>query len=269
MPYSLEKVKGGWFVITTETGKRHSNKPFKTKKQATAQLRAIYANANPDIEGAGFISDVYQNIKGRFSGVRNDYAPKIRTLLKNIGNLEFSSIDIYRKPVEGILTSIINVLTLGKLQQTMNEKGFDNVFHLYMKVGYPNGKALIVEKNEVINISPWNDNMAKGATMINVPLQGRKFSLNELLMGGQKIQGDNWFKYSAFNNNCQIFIKNILEGAGLYTPEINSFVYQDLTTLHKEATIGSKVADFITTSASKLNTFLYGASLNDKLNLGI
>jgi len=269
MPYSLQKVDNGWFVITSATGKRHSNKPFKRKRDAIQQLKALYANTE---EGSGLLDkakDLYKNIKGRFSGVRNDYPPKVRSLIKNIGDMPIASIDIYRKPVASYLTTLMNIISLGKLQEEINKKGFDNIFHLSMKVSYPNGKAIIVEKNEVINIAPWNDKMSKDSTSINVLLQGNQFTLNQLLEGGKNIQGDNWFKYSAFNNNCQFFIKAILEGANLYNPEINKFVFQDLTTLENEAKVASKVSDFITTTASKINTFIMGKGLDYNNELGI
>lgn len=51
MPYKLEKVPKGWFVVKqTKTGKiakpkkRFSKNPFETKKAATQQLKALYAS---------------------------------------------------------------------------------------------------------------------------------------------------------------------------------------------------------------------------------
>lgn len=43
MPWKLQKVKGGWKVITKANGAPHSNTPL-TKKKALAQLRALHAN---------------------------------------------------------------------------------------------------------------------------------------------------------------------------------------------------------------------------------
>lgn len=43
MPYELEKVKGGYYVATEGTGKRHSKKPL-PKERAKAQMRALYVN---------------------------------------------------------------------------------------------------------------------------------------------------------------------------------------------------------------------------------
>jgi hypothetical protein len=42
--YSIKKVKGGYLVITTATGKPHSSHPL-TKKMAEKQLLALRINA--------------------------------------------------------------------------------------------------------------------------------------------------------------------------------------------------------------------------------
>jgi hypothetical protein len=41
MPFSLKASKGGYYVITEGTGKKHSNKPL-PKMNAEAQMKALY-----------------------------------------------------------------------------------------------------------------------------------------------------------------------------------------------------------------------------------
>jgi hypothetical protein len=43
MPYELEKVINGYYVITQGTGFRHSKRPLSLSR-AKAQMRALYAN---------------------------------------------------------------------------------------------------------------------------------------------------------------------------------------------------------------------------------
>ena len=40
MPFHIEKVKGGYYVVTTDTGRKHSNHPI-SKEKAEAQLRIL------------------------------------------------------------------------------------------------------------------------------------------------------------------------------------------------------------------------------------
>jgi hypothetical protein len=41
MPYILSKAKGGYFVKTEDTGKKHSKKPL-SKEMAQKQMKALY-----------------------------------------------------------------------------------------------------------------------------------------------------------------------------------------------------------------------------------
>jgi hypothetical protein len=43
MPYNLAKVPEGYYVETEETGRRHSKMPL-SRKMATRQMGALYAN---------------------------------------------------------------------------------------------------------------------------------------------------------------------------------------------------------------------------------
>jgi hypothetical protein len=41
MPYDLKKAKGGYYVVTEASGKKHSNKPL-SKDMAERQMKALY-----------------------------------------------------------------------------------------------------------------------------------------------------------------------------------------------------------------------------------
>ena len=43
MPYALLKGPGGYWVVTKDTGRKHSLKPL-PKEKALAQMRALYVN---------------------------------------------------------------------------------------------------------------------------------------------------------------------------------------------------------------------------------
>ena len=40
MPYELKKMKNGYYVVSVETGKKHSKRPM-SKAKAEAQLRIL------------------------------------------------------------------------------------------------------------------------------------------------------------------------------------------------------------------------------------
>ena len=41
MPYEVKKFSNGWYVVKKSTNTKMSIKPFKTKADATKQMRAI------------------------------------------------------------------------------------------------------------------------------------------------------------------------------------------------------------------------------------
>lgn len=45
MPYELQRSGRGYYVVTKETGRKHSNRPL-PKGRAQSQMRALYAAEN-------------------------------------------------------------------------------------------------------------------------------------------------------------------------------------------------------------------------------
>jgi hypothetical protein len=126
--------------------------------------------------------------------------------------------------------------------------GFDKFYHLSMVAtlqqkttisvnGRPKRvpKQLAIEKLEVVSV---NDNIEVGEGMEtqDVPLAGKSFTIKDMFRDTRAKVGDTlFFSYSALgNNNCQNFIKMLLESQGLYREPEAQFVFQDLSQLVKE-----------------------------------
>lgn len=275
MPYEIQKsIKPrGWFVIKKSTGEKIHNKVHKTKKEAMAHLTALNTNIN-DYQGEGLFGDIKDNILGRFSGARNDYPPKVRKLLSKIGLMKIKNIVIYRTPVQSFVKRFLNILSFGAFQKKLQQRGFDEVFHLYIRVDlmdfYGNQLSIRVEKNHVINISVWdtgNDEVKNKMNLIMPNATWNKMgglTLNDFLNNAKQAMGDKYFKYSAFNNNnCQTYILNLLQANGILdlNPQAKSFIYQDMGTLGQEIGITSGIAQGLTNIAGIGDTLIYGKGL--------
>jgi hypothetical protein len=190
-----------------------------------------------NLEGAGFFGDVWdfgKKVVGRVRditrGVRRDYPPKVRKVLSVVGNVPVVQMYVRRDPIRGPLHTVLNLLTLGKWREVKEKYFFDKVFHLGLEVvlqpdaSSPVRIRYVLEKNEVINVSPANA-MSEDTEIVDVPMSGTT-TINQLLQGAQQIQNERFFLYDAFNNNCGHFIEAILRGAGLATPDILKFVQQ-------------------------------------------
>lgn len=178
-------------------------------------------------------------IKGGLIGpaIRRDYKPQIRDFLKKNGDRKIKAIMLQRVPIESTLKSVLDLITLGKYSETTEKLGYDRVFHLSSIVqleglSYP----IVVEKNEVINISRKIPPMKKGGARLSVPIT-KEITLNEMLNNAREKMGNRFFLYDAFNKNgggnCQDFIFSILKYSDLLTPEAQDFILQDAKAILK------------------------------------
>ena len=160
------------------------------------------------------------------------YALNVDSILKQIGNRKIKSIAIKRTPVSALLKGTLNVFSLGKFGKRLN-KNFDEIFHLFVELHLDNGKRVIVEKNERINVA---FGKRKGDKVEVEQLQSFSagLTLNGMLEKTRKRMGEEaFFSYNAASNNCQDFILNFLQANGVGTEANYSFVKQNTEQLFK------------------------------------
>ena len=264
MPYLIEQVgRNKYYVINATTGRRFGTSPV-SKSQAIEKYEAL------TIHGEGLFDSV-KAVLNLHKGIRLDYQPKIRKFLKDHGDDIITRIQVGRAPVESLVKKFVNAITFGSLEKMIKEKGYDDVFHLFVFIDIKNNQnktmTIQLEKNEVINLIQ-NPKPPKNSNYMGVSFP-EGITLNELLNGCEARMGkERYFKYDAFNNNCQVYILNLIQslGNGEYmTPELNNFIYQDTATLEREASGWSKKLMRGTTNiASLANTVIEGRALTKK-----
>ena len=208
------------------------------------------------LQGSGWFSDIFTKIKS-FSGkvattlgkvgsvltpqnirtasdilatgIRSDYPPDVRNVLAQYGNGQVYSLAIYREPIKEYIDNFLNIISVGQWNQAKQKANYDRMFHLSMvaSLAMPDGNRgqVMIEKNEVINITP-HFTISPDAESIQVPVPCC-FTLMDMLNKAQQQQGEAFFKYNAFTNNCQIFIMTILLANNLSNPTIQQFVSQN------------------------------------------
>jgi len=168
----------------------------------------------------------------------NNYTNKSKIILKQYGNIPIKSLTIYRNPVCNSIESILNILTFGKWFFIKKKYSIETFFHtsLIANIGEKN---IVIEKNEMINISTDYEKYKNEDTeIINVEninvenINVEKLTINKMLQNTRKkLKNTKYFSYDAFENNCQTYIKHILQCNNLYSDTINIFLYQDTTLL--------------------------------------
>jgi hypothetical protein len=175
----------------------------------------------------------------------------------------------------------MNLISFGAFASKLKELGFDEIFHLYIRVDLnnpntPNGiTSLRIEKNHVINITLWNPSKDEVSNKMNLIMPNDFWnsigglSLRQFLLNAQNAMGQNYFKYDAFTNNCQVFIYQLLQQNKILdiNPQAKQFIFQDVATLSNELKGTSTISSALTNIASIGDTLIYGQGLFN--NLGI
>ena len=96
------------------------------------------------------------------------------------------------------------------------------------------GRQIVIEKNEQINISTSYNVTDKSESQI-VNLNGLNITVNELLEKARNAVGDDkYFLYDGLSNNCQWYIRYILENNGLYSEQAKTFLFQSMEEIKKD-----------------------------------
>lgn len=193
---------------------------------------------------------------------RNDYPPKVRNILKNVGNQTIKSITIKRTPVSGLITGALSVFSLGKFGKRM-ERSFDELFHLFIEITLNNNQKVILEKNEVINMES-NPKSRPDTEMKIVNTSIPQITLDEMLNNTEQYMGQkDFFGYSAKDNNCQDFIVSFFKANNIGDESDISFIKQDTKSLFRDLPSLRKLSNTITTIGAKANVITTGKGIED------
>ena len=163
-------------------------------------------------KAGNFISDSISFLK---SGSKK-FTSKVNKILKTYGNTQIESITICRHPINSMIKKALEIASWSTIQ-------YDQLFHLYMVF---NGNILL-EKNSVVNMSI-NPNFASDTETISVHVPSNNMTINQFIQNGlSNIGPDKFFTYSAYDNNCQVFIMNLLHANGIQDSDADNFIKQD------------------------------------------
>jgi hypothetical protein len=180
-----------------------------------------------------------------------NYPFSFREMLKRHGNLIITSIVIVRSPISNILYETLNNLTLGQLDQRLNDYNYNQLFHLKVII---NNKYSI-EKESTIKFTLYNNIESNSETreVKNIP---HNLTIAKLCENCFNLMGNRMFSYNAKQNNCQVFIRNLLEASGMYGNEI--FIMQDIKQIFHGFTTTRKVMNTVTDIGNRLNMLAEG-----------
>lgn len=186
-----------------------------------------------------------------------DFPPAVRKVLDKYGNLPIQDITLYREPINSAINFLLNTLSLGKLQQAKKEANIDKLFHLYAIVTI-GGMRFILEKNEVINLAPYNGPNRGESFRVNT--HGKKFTLNDMFGKAIKKFGPvRIFTYSPITRNCQVFLTDLLDAEQLLSSFASKFINQPVEKLFEKVPTATKWIQQATTDlANRFHQVVHG-----------
>lgn len=191
---------------------------------------------------------------------------QFRNFVETYQNNVIERLVVCRKPIYPIIEKVANIISLGKFNQIKGKLGYDNFFHLYIFMVFDNGEGWIMQKNEVLNAKR-TDTPESGSNCMSVNIPD-DLTLSKLIHPAIQIMRHDFATYDYINNNCQIWVKNILDGADLLTPNLYNFIVQDVETVAKSIPeVGNILANYAVDTARKIDTLLHGkGNMQKKFN---
>ena len=223
------------------------------RKQAKQEADEEYRKANTPVSSAVKKNEEMKRRGRGIFDIQESYNKVSRDTLEKYGGQYIQKMKISRAPIPSLISKAVNFVSRGKSGEI-----YDDLFHLSLIVTL-DSKDVIIEKNEVVNVSTEYE-MTEKRDLMDVPMLGRKITLNELLnktlsaMGSKK-----YFEYEAFQNNCQVYIDEILKSNHLLNHKLHDFLFQDMEEIiTKTPWLARKFASFVTTTASLWNKLTGG-----------
>lgn len=181
--------------------------------------------------GDGILLERVQNV---LKGPRQHAPPSVRKWLGENDERKIVQMEVGIQPIKKPLPTVLNALTRGKYEKVRRAAGYNDINHSYVVITLDNGEKYKVEKNHVVEITPFKGSNDKRRPVdLERPLKVSTFLTNaearQELEHNKGQRPDSFWKYDPINNNCQYFVDDIIKGNAHdinNTKEVNEFSFQ-------------------------------------------
>jgi len=188
---------------------------------------------------------------------RRDFSPNMKTILSKFGEMPIVAITIGRRPLSQVTVTAIDAVSLFQFKKNLEDSPYDKLYHLFLQITVESGIVLILEKRDVITmvVSPKPNPNDEFVPVSHVP-QG--LTINEMLKNCHNKMGDDFYTYTAYNNNCQDFCLALLVSNFMNDPIYVDFVKQDTVSIFENTGMLSSVANGLTDLSGRLDVIAQG-----------
>jgi hypothetical protein len=217
----------------------------------------FYPNAN--VANGGALIDNVKGLVDAFHGNRMGFNPAMRKILEQVGSIPIAKMYVGRSPLSKTASLLIKIF---KSKRRVNISP-DKLFHLFFFLVLKNGKTLVLEKLEQLNLMYLD--IKKLLAVEYMPVQiNQQYNINSLLSNAINKYGEyQIFDYNALQGrNCQNFIINVMNANSIMiTPLLKQFILQDVSQLVPK--FASKILYWITSLKNRGNQIVQGAGENE------
>lgn len=228
---------------------RVSSEPFGRYNTRQSQplrrmfLGGLFSKAKEAFKDASdFVGRGIDRAKKAVGSLFSNNLPKsFRDTLEKYKDNTIVTIQVCREPLTKAVSTFANLITAGTFNEVASSQGEAGFFHLYSLITLDNGTKLIYEKNERPVLQVSNKNPPSPFNNDSVSVNGNNIPLGEFVSKAMKRMGeDKYITYDPIQNNCQDFLLNSMQANGLSTPELSSFIKQDVDELIEKTPSFSK-----------------------------
>ena len=226
------------------------------KKLKSTKLYYVYSIDDKHLGGdlTSFLNDIGRRLSGitmAISGTRTNLKPSVRKILEQDGDITVKDIKVCRSPLKRGINYIINFINAVEERTPAH----DVLFHLYMIITLDNGKQYIIEKNEDINIKPFEaEELTECRDIITPTGLTMRTMLDRTL---NAVGSERFYHYDAFSNNCQQFVKDVITSNGIQLDNDKiAFIMQDVSDVLPDW--AQEVTRFATDLQNRINTVIEG-----------
>jgi hypothetical protein len=191
---------------------------------------------------------------------RNGYSPENLKVINQYGNNIIQSIRIVRNPVQPLITTAFNAVSLGQFEERIRKEPYDKLFHLALHFKLDNGIIISYEKEEAIKIKI-NPSLPPKAELMEISTIPDE-SFKQFIDNNEAKMGNAYFIYRASHSNCQDFVFNALHANGINSPQYDAFVKQNTSQLFDDNL--RKITNTITDIGGAFDVLSQGGSIKRK-----
>lgn len=201
-----------------------------------------------------------------FKGPRQHAPPAVRNFIEKHADSNIIDIWVGRTPLSNPIASAVNTISGGEFERQRRQQGMNDIYHSYVIITLDTGQSYRLEKNHVVEITPYHDNNDKKlAVKLTEPISVPSFIFDaEDYQATDRPQRPNFWNYDPVNNNCQYFVDDLMQGSRqhIYNREdVNKFSFQP----NASSTVSEvrPLLTAVTDVASTLDRVLFGDGFKD------